>query len=79
MISFQYSGFQQTSEKCGQCGHLIMEMVRKEIVNTDTQWYDLRLHFVDLDLDVPLQNRFCLGGCKSGNIGLASGKHDRRK
>ena len=24
---FQYSGFQQTSEKCGICGHLIMEMV----------------------------------------------------
>ncbi|CAG2057805.1 unnamed protein product [Timema podura] len=25
---FQYSGFQQTAEKCAICGHLIMEMVR---------------------------------------------------
>ena len=27
LLYFQYSGFQQTSEKCGMCGHLIMEMV----------------------------------------------------
>lgn len=26
-IMFQYSGFQQTAEKCAICGHLIMEMV----------------------------------------------------
>ena len=27
---YMYSGFQQTSEKCDICGHLIMEMVRLE-------------------------------------------------
>lgn len=29
---FQYSGFQQTAEKCAICGHLIMEMVSRERV-----------------------------------------------
>lgn len=27
VLCFQYSGFQQTAEKCAICGHLIMEMV----------------------------------------------------
>ena len=27
-VIFQYSGFQQTADKCAVCGHLIMEMVR---------------------------------------------------
>lgn len=27
---FQYSGFQQTAEKCAICGHLIMEMVSRD-------------------------------------------------
>lgn len=31
-ILLQYSGFQQTSEKCNICGHLIMEMVMNIIL-----------------------------------------------
>jgi hypothetical protein len=34
---YMYSGFQQTSEKCGICGHLIMEMVR-HITTADSLW-----------------------------------------
>lgn len=43
MFCPQYSGFQQTAEKCAICGHLIMEMVIKSII---LGRFMLRLYFI---------------------------------